>query len=274
MTFNKATHDALRALVEEWNKAAADTEVEEVDSFDTCESDTMSSVYSECASRLAFVIAPLDPELDTESSASRQHFIDTGRYLTRADVDPIVTAYQAEETSAERAMSDIAALLADAESGTERMSAVENRFSYRAVFAPEAWIDDQAVPVDAEGPKEWDATAHAEAHAEYVETLRTRQHDAAVLLDKDDVFKADPAAPAWVRAWSGPFTIWLKVPEGEEICTYCGSPADAPDPTCPTCPETERVPCMIGDCSHIAEDEAELDEHQAAEHPDEEDSDE
>ena len=34
--------------------------------------------------------------------------------------------------------------------------------------------------------------------------------DPQTVLDTDDVFALDPAAPAWVRSWSGPFTIRLR----------------------------------------------------------------
>ena len=47
-------------------------------------------------------------------------------------------------------------------------------------------------------------------------------------------------------------------PAFPSICTHCGSPADAPDPTCPRCPPTERVACYRGQCTYIATDDNDL----------------
>lgn len=85
---------------------------------------------------------------------------------------------------------------------------------YEARFEPEAWINDQAIPVDAEGPQRWDCTEYAEQNRDYLDRLEAHSEslrDGAV--DNDDVFKDDPAAPAWVREWRGPFTI--RIVEGE-----------------------------------------------------------
>ena len=52
------------------------------------------------------------------------------------------------------------------------------------------------------------------------------------------------------------------------ICTHCGSPSDAPDPTCSYCPETDRVACYVGtSCTYIAADDDELAEHKRIAHP-------
>lgn len=66
-----------------------------------------------------------------------------------------------------------------------------------ARFSPEAWINDYAVPVDAEGEQEWQVSAAL--------TEMTR----AAVEDGDDLdfLVADAASPKWVREWSGPFTI-------------------------------------------------------------------
>lgn len=90
---------------------------------------------------------------------------------------------------------------------------------YIARFTPEAWIRDQAVEVDAPGPQEWDCTAYALEHLDY---LATRAHCAFCpdisgpegVLDNDDVFAGDPAAPGWIAAWQGPFTIRIRTEEG------------------------------------------------------------
>jgi len=90
-----------------------------------------------------------------------------------------------------------------------------SRFTAR--FYPEAWVRNNAVEVDAEGPQEWDCTVFASTaeNTEYLEDMRTwfSEHDGWV-LDADDVFKNDPAAPQWVREWRWPFTI--KVREEKE----------------------------------------------------------
>jgi hypothetical protein len=76
---------------------------------------------------------------------------------------------------------------------------------YEAHFTPEAWVNDQAIEVDAQGPQSWDCTAYAEQHAAYLARLDTDDEFGGV--DTDDVFQSDPAAPEWVREWRGPFTI-------------------------------------------------------------------
>jgi hypothetical protein len=79
---------------------------------------------------------------------------------------------------------------------------------YGAEIQPEAWISGQAVPVDAPGPRAWDCTAFALAHATYLTALADRGGSLADgVTDSDDLFREDPAAPAWVRTWAGPFTI-------------------------------------------------------------------
>ena len=65
------------------------------------------------------------------------------------------------------------------------------RARFRADFRPEAWIRDQAVAVDPEGETAWEVTPAA---------LRVRARD-------QDHVRDDPAAPDWIRTWSGPFTI-------------------------------------------------------------------
>lgn len=95
-----------------------------------------------------------------------------------------------------------------------------SKWIYVAEFTPEAWIRDNAVEVDAEGPRTWDCTAFV--NSEVVEGLygeesvlgylvrRSEERGVPLdegVLDTDDVLKRDPAAPEWIRDWSGPFTI-------------------------------------------------------------------
>lgn len=90
--------------------------------------------------------------------------------------------------------------------------------TYIAHFTPEAWVRDQAVETDAEGPQTWDCTAFAQQRLDYLEKMRRTEEQIAVngdidrdgILDVHDVFKDDPAAPAWVRDWRGPFTIRVR----------------------------------------------------------------
>lgn len=84
--------------------------------------------------------------------------------------------------------------------------------SYTAHFQPEAWQDDYAVPVDPEGPQEWDCTAWAQQHEDYLARITAaRDVDPADgVLDTDDVFASDPDAPQWVREWAGPGTIRVR----------------------------------------------------------------
>lgn len=88
---------------------------------------------------------------------------------------------------------------------------------YRAHFTPEAWVRDYAIEVDAEGPQEWDATAWALAHPDYLVKLDSWAHEYEPfgfaedwgVTDRWDFFKDDPAAPEWVRLHRGPFTITI-----------------------------------------------------------------
>jgi hypothetical protein len=86
---------------------------------------------------------------------------------------------------------------------------VMTSLGYTAHFTPEAWQGDYAVEVDPEGPREWDCTAYAGQHRAYLAGLflEATGEPPDGVLDRDDVFKADPAAPQWVREWRGPFTI-------------------------------------------------------------------
>lgn len=81
-----------------------------------------------------------------------------------------------------------------------------------ARFVPQAWINDYAVDVDPEGDTEWDATAEfgqmpADYRADLLEELRSEDE----VIDNYDWLKSDPNAPEWVREWSGPFSIWVRL---------------------------------------------------------------
>lgn len=98
----------------------------------------------------------------------------------------------------------------------------QNQVRYRAHFTPEAWVNDNAVEVDAEGEQSWDCTRAVNAHADYFNRLETSGHNGSLdddlsgLLDNDDVLREDQDAPEWVRNWRGPFSIHVfrQVPDG------------------------------------------------------------
>ena len=78
---------------------------------------------------------------------------------------------------------------------------------YKAHFDPQAWINDNATTVDAEGEQTWDCTAFIEADAELKAEVDAAIADAGHFLDADDVLMGDDNAPQWVQNWQGPFTI-------------------------------------------------------------------
>lgn len=79
-----------------------------------------------------------------------------------------------------------------------------------ARFVPQAWINDYAVDVDAEGDTTWDVTDEfARLPRSYRDGLLAEIDEHGSALDTDDALAEDPAAPAWVRAWSGPFSLWV-----------------------------------------------------------------
>lgn len=80
---------------------------------------------------------------------------------------------------------------------------------YVATFEPQAWINDYAVAVDAEGETAWDCTDYLRQEEGLEAEVRAAIAEEGYWLDQDDVFAADPAAPAWVRDWHGPFTITI-----------------------------------------------------------------
>lgn len=73
----------------------------------------------------------------------------------------------------------------------------------RATFVPQAWVRDYAITVDAEGDTKWVITFEG-LTADEREAILRRGHD------RDDLLKGDPAAPEWVREWSGPFEIYVE----------------------------------------------------------------
>jgi hypothetical protein len=101
-------------------------------------------------------------------------------------------------------------------------------YRLRCVFVPQAWVRDNAIGVDPEGPTVWEAdygAIPAERHSYESDALR-EHHD----------------APAWIRDWAGPFEVDFLVrytvvgtytdsnePDGkpQRYASYCW--ADDPD---------------------------------------------
>lgn len=82
--------------------------------------------------------------------------------------------------------------------------------TYTARFTPQAWVRDYAIDVDPEGETEWDVTAEVVADPKYWAGLGLAgfvSDGTDEVVDNDDSLKADPNAPEWVRAWTGPFII-------------------------------------------------------------------
>lgn len=81
-------------------------------------------------------------------------------------------------------------------------SAAEDGRHLRVRFTPQAWMNDHAVEVDAEGPVEWDVSPVG------IDALQSSGNpDLSDALAYEPWFEGDPATPAWIRAWTGPFHI-------------------------------------------------------------------
>lgn len=92
------------------------------------------------------------------------------------------------------------ALLADAENAR-----------YTARFVPQAWVRDNAIEVDTQGPTEWDCTDEFLALGDtYRAMLLDEMEVDGEALDGYDCLKADPAAPEWIREWQGPFSLYVR----------------------------------------------------------------
>lgn len=86
---------------------------------------------------------------------------------------------------------------------------------YVATFEPQAWQNDYANPVDPEGETSWDCTKFVTRPPKWLREGVTEFYfielkTEGAMLDTDDIFKCDPAAPKWVREWKGPFTITVE----------------------------------------------------------------
>lgn len=81
---------------------------------------------------------------------------------------------------------------------------------FTADFIPQAWVNAYAYAVDPEGDTSWDCTAYVTAN--FSPDLIERIVGGDVGWYEDfDTLRDDPAAPEWVRDWSGPFEVQLTV---------------------------------------------------------------
>lgn len=85
---------------------------------------------------------------------------------------------------------------------------------YEAEFQPEAWVNDYAITVDAEGPKTWDATQFVEEMR--IENPRWFLDTLLRGCDYDDILRTDPNAPEWVQEWQGPFETYLREVDSQD----------------------------------------------------------
>ena len=84
------------------------------------------------------------------------------------------------------------------------------RSLYTARFRPQAWVRDEAIDTDLPAGETgvWDCTAFARQNLRYLDEMAEQHGEQdGTVLDADDLFRVDPAAPQWIREWSGPFTI-------------------------------------------------------------------
>jgi hypothetical protein len=80
-----------------------------------------------------------------------------------------------------------------------------------ARFVPQAWVSDNAIDVDPQGPTEWDCTDVFDTMpSPYRESFIDDIDTFGESLDHDDWLKSDPDAPTWVQNWAGPFSIYVR----------------------------------------------------------------
>jgi hypothetical protein len=78
-----------------------------------------------------------------------------------------------------------------------------------ARFVPQAWVNNAALDIDPQGPQTWDASALWGRLNKHYRWQLMEEFDGDEVLDTDDCFAQDPAAPRWVREHQGPFSIYL-----------------------------------------------------------------
>lgn len=122
----------------------------------------------------------------------------------------------------------------------------------KATFHPQAWVNDYAIDVDPEGETSWDCT-----YDFLVELPDGWEDDDAFDLDR---LRDDPAAPAWVSEWRGPFYVtldrWWKPlsDEGAVIGAAVGTAAPTPQPEPPE-PAEPAEPAPVDTSSYAVEED-------------------
>lgn len=117
---------------------------------------------------------------------------------------------------------------------------------FTATFTPQAWINNYAVEVDAQGPTSWDATAQIERLGDRARRVFAPPFDAdpdgdPVPDDNDLLFDRDAAEiPEWIRQWNGPFDI--------HVTRNVAPTVEWSDST------DDGLPCAL--CVHAVEDDA------------------
>lgn len=93
-----------------------------------------------------------------------------------------------------------------------RLSMLDYREGRRikATFIPQAWVNDHAIEVDAEGDTVFDVTYLILAMGKEKALLIKDGRDSS-----DDLLRAE-TTPAWIRKWQGPFRIEVE----DEIKAY------------------------------------------------------
>jgi hypothetical protein len=83
-----------------------------------------------------------------------------------------------------------------------------------ARFVAQVWVNDQSLDVDPQGETEWEASvAFAGLAPGYRAGLLAGMEAHGEALDEADQLHGDAAAPAWVREWGGPFSIYVRLGE-------------------------------------------------------------
>lgn len=95
---------------------------------------------------------------------------------------------------------------------------------YVATYAPEAWVNDYAVPIDVDGPNTWDCTDYLTSCGDYGTRIAEKLQTEYSVIDTDDVLAQDPTAPELVRSHRGPFTVTVRLAGGREAALRALAP--------------------------------------------------
>lgn len=76
-------------------------------------------------------------------------------------------------------------------------------------FIPQVWMNNYAITVDPQGETQWQPSP------EWTARMFEMHGDAALesMTYESDEWRQDEAAPEWVRDWSGPFEVHVKIGE-------------------------------------------------------------